>query len=568
MSHSAAGESLSVDPAPPRVWALTWLTPLVCRVLFVVLVLFGVLSRLHYLHSADAIGLAPDEAQYWLWSKQLDWSYYSKPGMVAWIIAGSTAIFGDTMPAVRYPALLIGVLTTVLTYLLTAKLFNSEKLALGAVGLCHVVPMFIAGSMLMTIDPPFVLFWALATCLFVVAVVDNKKWAWPLAGLAIGLSFLSKYAALLWLVGVLVALLADRNLRRHLWTPWPWVMTAVAAVCTLPVVLWNAGHGWVSAQHVRADTTSGFKLLEPLSFLGGTIAAVNPLLFILIVAASVYAFRGARRSDGGVGGGGGVVGVLSHPARARLLVLTVLPYAALVTASTFFTNAQINWSAPVWFAFLIVTAWFMGTRMQSLAKWKPWRGLLWGTILTALIVAPVAHNTRSLYPMFAYIQTNWLGNKTVSVRKWDPTARMQGWAGFAADLDAARLAHLSPDAFILANDRTDASALAFYLPGQPKTYVMGPYIEDPERRGRTSQFDLWPDRSLDVNSTQLLGRDAIYFGTKWPVLAKAFESVTELDPIEVNAIVGGKSFNLTTRRVYALRNFKGFNKPVDGKVDF
>lgn len=561
-------------PSPSSAWPLTWLTPLRCRLLALLLIAFGVLSRIDYLNSPGALDLAPDEAQFWLWSKHLDWSYYSKPGMASWLIALSTTIFGDTMPAVRYPALALGVGTTLLTYLLTRKLFSSDKLALGAVGLCHVVPMFIAGSMLMTIDPPFVFFWSLATYFFVLAVVDNKKWAWSAAGLAIGLSFLSKYAALLWLVGVVAALLADANHRRHLRTAGPWLMTALAALCTLPVLIWNANHGWVSAQHVRADTTSGFKLLEPLSFLGGTIGAVNPLLFILIIGAIITSlsragidglrrFAAATLSPNNLSSG-----ELTQARHARLLILTVLPYAVLVTASTFFTNAQINWSAPVWFALLIVTAWFISTRMQSPASWKRWRGLLWGTIIIALIIAPLAHNTRSLYPAIAHIQTQWLGNEKPNVRKWDPTARLQGWSTFAKDLDAARLASVGPDAFFLADDRSDASALAFYAPGQPKTYVMGPYIEDPEKRGRKSQFDLWPDRSLERSSTSLLGKNAIYFGPKWPVLAKAFESVEELTPIEVNAVVNGKSYNLSTRRVYALRNFKGFLKPTDGKIEY
>ena len=39
--------------------------------------------------------LHPDEAQYWSWSLSPDWGYFSKPPMVAWLIAASTAACGS-----------------------------------------------------------------------------------------------------------------------------------------------------------------------------------------------------------------------------------------------------------------------------------------------------------------------------------------------------------------------------------------------------------------------------------------------------------------------------------------
>src|SRR5262245_20707278 len=40
------------------------------------------------------LGLAPDEAHYWEWSRKLDWGYYSKGPLVAWLIRGSCELFG------------------------------------------------------------------------------------------------------------------------------------------------------------------------------------------------------------------------------------------------------------------------------------------------------------------------------------------------------------------------------------------------------------------------------------------------------------------------------------------
>src|ERR1700739_722054 len=48
--------------------------------------------------------LFPDEAQYWIWSQQLALGYYSKPPLVAWLIALTTGVLGDSEFAVRLAA--------------------------------------------------------------------------------------------------------------------------------------------------------------------------------------------------------------------------------------------------------------------------------------------------------------------------------------------------------------------------------------------------------------------------------------------------------------------------------
>ena len=37
-----------------------------------------------------------NEAQYWLWSKNIDLGYFSKPPFLSWIIRAHTEIFGNS----------------------------------------------------------------------------------------------------------------------------------------------------------------------------------------------------------------------------------------------------------------------------------------------------------------------------------------------------------------------------------------------------------------------------------------------------------------------------------------
>src|SRR4051812_29940260 len=88
--------------------------------------------RLAYLATNCPLDLAPDEAHYWDWSRHLDWSYYSKGPLVAYLIRAGCAVAGlwsrqaaaGDMLAVRLPAVLCGSLLLVSMYVLTIQVFG------------------------------------------------------------------------------------------------------------------------------------------------------------------------------------------------------------------------------------------------------------------------------------------------------------------------------------------------------------------------------------------------------------------------------------------------------------
>src|SRR5438067_9124037 len=114
-------------------------TPFRCRTILVALLLLGAVGHIQYLNHNCPLDLSGDEAQYWDWSRQLDLSYYSKGPLVAYIIRASCAMLGDSMPAVRLPAMILAVGTAILTYWLIVKLFRSDRLALSSALLSHCV---------------------------------------------------------------------------------------------------------------------------------------------------------------------------------------------------------------------------------------------------------------------------------------------------------------------------------------------------------------------------------------------------------------------------------------------
>src|SRR5215475_5736954 len=137
------------------------------RALAVILILGATALRLAYLARDCPLDLAPDEAHYWDWSRHLDWSYYSKGPLIAWLIRLSCTLFGpwsvsltgNEMLAVRLPAVLCGGLLLLSLYVLTLQVFGSDRLALGVLALGLTFPVIAAGSSLMTIDAPYTCCW-------------------------------------------------------------------------------------------------------------------------------------------------------------------------------------------------------------------------------------------------------------------------------------------------------------------------------------------------------------------------------------------------------------------------
>src|SRR5262245_17725413 len=91
--------------------------------------------NLAYLTCDCPLELAPDEAHYWDWSRHLDWSYYSKGPLVAWLIRASCELLGgwsqsqigSEMLAVRIPAILCGSLLLLTLYELTGHVYGCVR---------------------------------------------------------------------------------------------------------------------------------------------------------------------------------------------------------------------------------------------------------------------------------------------------------------------------------------------------------------------------------------------------------------------------------------------------------
>ena len=121
-----------------------------------------VLHLVHTWYWSD-YDLAQDEAHYWDWSRHLDWSYYSKGPLVAWVIAAanftlgglSEQLTGSLTAAIRTPAAIFGTFLVFFLCRLTEEVLGSKKLGLLVVVSALTIPPIAAVSTIMTIDSPY-----------------------------------------------------------------------------------------------------------------------------------------------------------------------------------------------------------------------------------------------------------------------------------------------------------------------------------------------------------------------------------------------------------------------------
>ena len=235
-------------------------------------------ARIAYL-AWGSLDLSPDEAHYWEWSRRLDLSYYSKGPLIAYLIAGLTAVFGTSALGIRLGAVGLSLVGAWALYRLGRELYGRpEPGALAVIGL-QVMPLVWAGSLLMTIDAPFVVAWTLGLWAAHRAVTGGGMGAWALLGLAIGVGSLAKYAMLFALPGLVLYLWRAPERRRVLAARGPILAGLVALSAFVPVLLWNARTGWVSARHVASQGRGrGFTLEHLAEFLGSQFLVLSPLL--------------------------------------------------------------------------------------------------------------------------------------------------------------------------------------------------------------------------------------------------------------------------------------------------
>jgi 4-amino-4-deoxy-L-arabinose transferase-like glycosyltransferase len=379
--------------------------------------------------------LGPDEAQYWFWSQSPAFGYYSKPPFIAWAIAATTAVFGDSEWAVRLSAPFFQLGASVFLYL-TARRLADETVAFWSGIVWLTMPGVFLSAALITTDGPLLFFWSAALYLFTRLTEGSERR--PLAvgallGAAVGFGLLSKYAMLYFLPAVALALILSPERRDEALKTGPLALAvAVALTLLAPNLLWNAENDFQTIAHTAANANWAQGAGHPdklFKFLGDQFGVTGPILLVLMIAAAAVAVRD-RTATG---------------KRLCYLLAFALPALLIVSVQAFIARAHANWAAVAYPSAVIAATIF--------ARRAGWPKLAMTASLCLHLVAGAAFLVG-----FSNMRLADAAGASEAFK------RLRGWDAQGPEI-AARAQGLDA---ILADDREVMSGLLYYArPGPP-----------------------------------------------------------------------------------------------------
>lgn len=393
------------------------------------------------------LGLGVDEAQYWLWSQEFDFGYYTKPPLTSWIIGLSHMMFGHAEWAVRLPAPWLHLATALVLWRATDWLYGSRAGRWAAI-LWTLLPLVSLGSFVISTDTPLLL--AYSCGLLALAAILTDRVTAPrglfYAGLAIGIAMLAKYAAIYFALSLVLFAGWDRMAKgRALTLPALGLFVVGLLLALGPNLIWNLANDFTTVRHLGDNANLAKQSYSPgsmLAFLGAQFGVAGPAAFALMVTLFIPPFSGQTR---------------------RLLISFAAPPLVIISIQAFLSEANANWAAAALPALVI---W--------LAHWitSP-GGIRWG-LLTAGINGGIAA---------AFAVAMFAGQFGPLTPESDPLRRLRGWDLLAQDIAPVVAAHDA--SMIIADRRATAALLSWHFhdgvtgdAGQRKPVAIRVFDED------------------------------------------------------------------------------------------
>ena len=375
-----------------------------------------------------------DEAQYWAWSEEPAFGYYSKPPLIAWIIRAATEACGAGEACVRLPSPLVHTATALAVFLLGRALYDARTAALAGLAFATLPGVSLSAGLIST-DVPLLLFWALALIGFA-ALFETTRW-WPalLLGLAFGLGLNAKYAMAWFVLCAAVYLIATPQRRAILTDVRLYAALALGLAMIVPNLVWNYAHSFATFSHTAANADWNGSLVHPLKalqFLGEQFAVFGPILFgaFLVIVWRAWKTR--------------------LPEPDRMLLAFSAPIIAVIVVQAFLSRAHANWAAPAYVAASVLV-------IATMVRDGSWGWLKGSFVVNVAVLVLIA------------VGTTMAGRVELPVGP-DPFARVLGWRDVAqatrAELAKARSAG-HPFSAVLTDERAVTAELLYYMHGEP-----------------------------------------------------------------------------------------------------
>jgi 4-amino-4-deoxy-L-arabinose transferase-like glycosyltransferase len=374
-----------------------------------------------------------DESQYWSWGLEPAFGYYSKPPLLAWMLAATRSVCGDGEVCLRAPVSLIHAGTALVLFALGRRLYGDRAGFWAAIGFLTLPGISYSAGVVST-DVPLLFLWAVALHAFVRLLEAPSLGVALVLGAAFGLGLNAKYAMAYFLPLAAIFFLMSPPSRALLRRPHLWIALGLGAGLILPNLAWNAAHKFATFRHTADNANWRGGLFHPANaaeFFISQAGAVGPILFgALLIATVAAARRWAATSTAD-----------------RLTIAFSVPLILAITLQGLLSRALANWAAPAYVAAMLLVA-------GALVRWgrTGWLRASLGLHLAAMLGLAVANAEAGRFTLPNGV---------------DPFARTLGKRAtgtLVRDLMAEAAAAGRPFGTVLAGERDLAATLLYYAP--------------------------------------------------------------------------------------------------------
>ncbi|MGF1582509.1 MAG: glycosyltransferase family 39 protein [Gemmataceae bacterium] len=495
----------------------------VWRVLACGLIVGVAILRFIYLAYHCELDLAPDEAHYWDWTRKLDWSYYSKGPLVAYIIRLSCFLFGplseqlvgSEMLAVRLPAIVCGSLFLVGVYVLVTLVCQRESLAWLSLLILLPIPVLSAGATLMTIDAPYSCCWVWAVVFGYLALFRRQPIAWVGAGLTVGLGLLAKYTMVLWLPSLGIFLLTSPKHRVELCKPGFWVASLLIGLSSLPIIIWNWQHDWISFHHVKhvaglRDSSQRVYWYGPLLFIGIQFGLLMGLWFVVWTRSMLYYAPWKRVT----------------PQHSYLWWMSAVTFLVFFSFGFTTKGGKANWAVMSYIAGIPLCVGWLAHYWKRSGSFQRSSILAWSIAVSLLGLALTIHIHKPSwsYPVLVRIAGEPTPRNPTPLRRVDPTCRLRGWQFLASEVDheVRKLRKQGIEPIVASGSWSVVAELSFYGQETKAIYYFGVPLGC-----RHTQYDLWEPNPVK-HPDMYRGRTVIFVGMIPDKMLNAFDSIDNI----------------------------------------
>ncbi|WP_063890789.1 ArnT family glycosyltransferase [Sciscionella sediminilitoris] len=264
----------------PRAVAVAWLPVLV--------VAAGLVALL--IAFANQYGYLPDELYFRLLGKHGPaWGYVDQPPLLPMLVRTAMAVFGDSVWAIRVPAMLCAAALTVLGAMIAAELGGSRRgQTLTAFAVASSALSLNIGHYIVTNSLDTVAWAAVLVCVLRALLREQGKW-WCWAGLVLGLALYAKYIVLLLIAALLVGLLLAGP-RKVFADRWLYLGAGLALVLAAPNLIYQATHDFPQLHMAQALGATDGAVYRAM-FFTNLVLLLGPILFVLCLIGLVRLFR-------------------------------------------------------------------------------------------------------------------------------------------------------------------------------------------------------------------------------------------------------------------------------------